>query len=108
MNKDEYMSELQINADSIAFRYLTEMRDISLYTNLQEYCEFNVLASFGKLGWYKDIARFVCKNGAELKRKLKLPEFMELSKRYRIASLKKEVKTFKDISKLKVKPYGRH
>lgn len=105
---NEHLSELQMANDEVGFLYVTKMMDIKLYSALQDYCSFSVLNGIGELGWYKDVAKFVCLNGKELKRKLTLKEFLELARKYRIVSAVKTVKTFKDIKNVKIKPYARH
>jgi len=93
-----------MEVDMIANKYVLLQQHYTLMSATQTFCDFDVYNSFGYLGWYEDVMKFICKNHKEIKRKFTMDEFMEFAWQFRVKKLSKfPMETMADFKKIKIR-----
>jgi len=99
-----FAGESQLQTDEISFILIKERNELSFYSVLQDYCDFNVFRMVKPIPWLygKKAIEFIVMNGKSLKRKLSYHEFFNICEKYRILSIKNDIKDFEDFKRYKI------
>lgn len=103
-----YLAEdLQRECDNMAYIILKEREEVSLYSLLQECCDFNVFYAVKRVEWMfgKRCINFLVKNTSQIKRRFTLPELYDFCEQFRLKSVFGEIKDFEHFKRIKIKNY---
>ena len=96
-----HASNCQMSADEMAYKLVKQEKQNRLNMMcavLQDHCNFNTYFTIGKVPWIFGIKaiNFVFLNHEQIKRKFELGELMDFCDKYRILSVKYNIKNFED------------
>jgi len=101
---EQYASKLELVSDELAHNVVTTRKETANLSVLQNYCDFNVFHTVGLMpGLYgRNAIKFVNRNGKQLKRKLTHGEFILFCDRFRIASMRYDIRNFEHFKQIKI------
>ncbi|MBT3206938.1 MAG: hypothetical protein HN704_18270 [Bacteroidetes bacterium] len=104
---NNWAAQCEIDADKLSYLKLKTDIEVSKYSVLQDYCDFNVWQTVKQAPFLfgKESINFVVKHGAELKRKFTFDEMFDFCEKFRILSMRNEINSFEDFKRYKIKRF---